>query len=35
VSDAEITLAQDVFSGMAPADAAKKACASIDALDGK
>ncbi len=35
VSDAEITLAQDVFSGTAPADAAKKACASIDALDRK
>jgi ABC-type glycerol-3-phosphate transport system substrate-binding protein len=32
VADIEITLAQDVFSGMAPADAAKKACTAIDAL---
>ena len=34
VSDIQVTLAQDLFSGMAPAEAAKKACAAIDALNG-
>ena len=32
VSDIEVTLAQDVFSGMDPHAAAEKACAAIDAL---
>jgi ABC-type glycerol-3-phosphate transport system substrate-binding protein len=35
VSEVEVTLAQDIFSGVAPADAAKKACAAIDQLGGK
>jgi ABC-type glycerol-3-phosphate transport system substrate-binding protein len=35
VSEVEVTLAQDIFSGVAPADAAKKACAAIDQLNGK
>jgi len=33
VSDIEVTLAQDVFAGMDPAEAAAKACAAIDALN--
>ncbi|MEM9441547.1 MAG: sugar ABC transporter substrate-binding protein [Pseudomonadota bacterium] len=32
VSDIQVTLAQDVFAGMDPAEAAAKACAAIDAL---
>ena len=32
VSDIEVTLAQDVFAGMDPKEAAEKACAAIDAL---
>jgi ABC-type glycerol-3-phosphate transport system substrate-binding protein len=32
VSDIQVTLAQDVFAGMDPAEAADKACAAIDAL---
>jgi multiple sugar transport system substrate-binding protein len=32
VSDIEVTLAQDVFAGMDPNEAAEKACAAIDAL---
>jgi ABC-type glycerol-3-phosphate transport system substrate-binding protein len=32
VSDIEVTLAQDVFAGMDPKEAAAKACAAIDAL---
>lgn len=32
VSDIEVTMVQDLFSGMAPADAAAKACTAIDAL---
>jgi multiple sugar transport system substrate-binding protein len=32
VSDIQVTLAQDVFAGMDPREAAKKACAAIDAL---
>jgi len=35
VSEVEVTLAQDVFSGVAPADAAKKACTAIDQLNSK
>jgi ABC-type glycerol-3-phosphate transport system substrate-binding protein len=31
-SDIQVTLAQDVFAGMDPAEAAAKACAAIDAL---
>jgi multiple sugar transport system substrate-binding protein len=33
VSDIEVTLAQDVFAGMDPKEAAAKACAAIDALN--
>lgn len=33
VSDIEVTLAQDVYSGMDPAEAAQKACNAIDALN--
>jgi ABC-type glycerol-3-phosphate transport system substrate-binding protein len=32
VSDIEVTLAQDVFAGMDPKEAAEKACAAVDAL---
>jgi ABC-type glycerol-3-phosphate transport system substrate-binding protein len=32
VSDIQVTLAQDVFAGMDPKEAAEKACAAIDAL---
>jgi ABC-type glycerol-3-phosphate transport system substrate-binding protein len=32
VSDIQVTLAQDVFAGMEPKEAAEKACAAIDAL---
>jgi ABC-type glycerol-3-phosphate transport system substrate-binding protein len=32
VSDIEVTLAQDIFAGMDPKEAATKACAAIDAL---
>ena len=32
VSDIQVTLAQDVFAGMDPTEAAEKACAAIDAL---
>jgi ABC-type glycerol-3-phosphate transport system substrate-binding protein len=32
VSDIEVTLAQDIFAGMDPKEAAEKACAAIDAL---
>jgi ABC-type glycerol-3-phosphate transport system substrate-binding protein len=32
VSEIEVTLAQDIFSGTAPAEAAKKACDAINAL---
>jgi ABC-type glycerol-3-phosphate transport system substrate-binding protein len=32
VSDIQVTLAQDVFAGMDPKEAAEKACAGIDAL---
>jgi ABC-type glycerol-3-phosphate transport system substrate-binding protein len=32
VSDIQVTLAQDVFAGMDPREAAEKACAAIDAL---
>jgi maltose-binding protein MalE len=32
VSDIQVTLAQDVFAGMDPTEAAAKACAAIDAL---
>lgn len=32
VSDIEVTLAQDIFAGMDPKEAAAKACAAIDAL---
>ncbi len=33
VSDIQVTLAQDVFAGMDPKEAAAKACAAIDALN--
>ena len=33
VSDIQVTLAQDVFAGMDPKEAAEKACAAIDALN--
>jgi ABC-type glycerol-3-phosphate transport system substrate-binding protein len=33
VSDIEVTMAQDVFAGMDPKEAATKACAAIDALN--
>ncbi|MCB1499877.1 MAG: sugar ABC transporter substrate-binding protein [Bauldia sp.] len=33
VSDIQVTLAQDVFAGMDPKEAATKACAAIDALN--
>lgn len=33
VSDIEVTLAQDVYGGMEPKQAAEKACAAIDALN--
>ena len=33
VSDIQVNLAQDVFAGMAPKDAAAKACSAIDQLD--
>lgn len=33
VSDIEVTLAQDIFAGMDPKEAAAKACAAIDALN--
>ncbi len=33
VSDIQVTLAQDVYAGMDPAEAAEKACAAIDALN--